>query len=430
MIKRVRIRGYKSLDEVDVRLAPLTIVFGSNAAGKSNLLDALALLSRLATSETLDAAFKSHRGAPLEAFTFERGGVAELQRRPVASFSISVDIELSDLVVDGVEAELRELEPGLAPASRVLERLLRYSLTIQINTASGQLQVLSERAEAIDEGGLPKSGRRFLGDEPEMRERRLLLSEARGAGHRTREIIGPKQTALSKALDPASYPHLAALREELARWRVYFLDPAAMRQETALRNVDSLGTDGSDIAAFYNTLQVEQPLQFGAFVKALQHAISSVSGLEVERTSEGYLRLVLDEGGIAVPSRLMSEGTLRYLGLLAITNPLSPLRFVGIEEPENGIDPRRLAFVARLLTAAVDRGSTQFLVNTHSPVLPEYFLGEDSAGLVHSRKVGARTIFETFSATGSLYQEEIRAALEDQPITPFRDRIVRGDFGG
>lgn len=429
MIKRVRIRGYKSLDEVDVRLSPLTVVFGSNAAGKSNLLDALGLLSRMATSETLDAAFKAHRGAPLEAFTFQRGGVAELQRQPVASFSISVDVELSDLVVDAIEAELSELESGPDSPAVVLERRLRHSLTIQINTASGQLRVRSERVEAIDEGGTP--GRRFLGDEPEMRERRLLRSEVSGAsGHRGREIIGPNQTALSKALDPAIYPHLAALREELSRWRVYFLEPVAMRQETALRNVDSLAPDGSDIAAFYNTMQVERPLQFGAFVKALQHAILTVSGLEVERTSEGYLRLLLNEDGIAVPSRLMSEGTLRCLGLLAITNPLSPLRFVGIEEPENGIDPQRLAFVARLLTSAVDRGSTQFLVNTHSPVLPEYFLGDESAGLLHSRKVAGRTVFEAFEAAGPLYEEEIRAALEDRPITPFRDRIVRGDFGG
>lgn len=400
MIKRVRINGYKSLDEVDVRLAPLTVVFGSNAAGKSNLLDALALLSRLVTSETLDAAFKAHRGAPLEAFTFERGGVAELQRRTVVSFSISVDIELSDAVVDSIEAELLDNLPV-----QVVERQLRYSLTVQISTASGQLRVVNERAEAVDETGEPKPLRPFLGDEWMLRERRLLRSEVAEEDQRRGEIIAPNQTALSKVLDPSSYPHLAALREELARWRVYFLDPAAMRRETALRNVDSLAPDGSDIAAFYNTLQVEKPLQFEAFVRALRHAISSISDLEVERTSEGYLRLLLDEGGIRVPSRLMSEGTLRYLGLLAITNPLRPLSFVGIEEPENGIDPQRLAFVARLLTSAVDRGSTQFLVNTHSPVLPEYFLGDESASLVHCHKVGGRTVFETFDATGPLFQD-------------------------
>jgi len=428
MIKRVRVNGYKSLAEVDVPLAPLTVVFGPNAAGKSNLLDALALLSRLATSETLDAAFKAHRGAPLEAFTFERGGVAELQRRPVASFSISVDIELSDSVVEGIETELHDLERSSGASRKVAERRLRYSLTVQISTASGRLRVVNERAEALQATGEPKPSRPYLGEEYMLGERRVLRCEI--AAGRGREIIAPNQTALSKVLDPASHPHLAALREELARCRVYFLDPAAMRQETALRNVDWLATDGSDIAAFYNTLRVERPLQSGAFVKVLQEAISSVSGLEVERTSEGYLRLVLDEGGISVPSRLMSEGTLRYLGLLAITNPISPLRFVGIEEPENGIDPRRLASVARLLTSAVDRGSTQFLVNTHSPVFPDHFLGEEPASLVHSRKAGRRTVFETFDATGPLLQEEIQAAPGDQPVTPFRDRMVRGDYGG
>ena len=49
MLKRVHIKGYKSLSDVEVRLSPLTLLFGPNAAGKSNFLDALQLLSKLAT---------------------------------------------------------------------------------------------------------------------------------------------------------------------------------------------------------------------------------------------------------------------------------------------------------------------------------------------------------------------------------------------
>ncbi len=57
MLKRIRIQGYKSLPDVAVKLSPLTLLFGPNAAGKSNFLDALQLLSKLATSRTLKEAF-------------------------------------------------------------------------------------------------------------------------------------------------------------------------------------------------------------------------------------------------------------------------------------------------------------------------------------------------------------------------------------
>ena len=53
MLKRISVRGYKSLENVEVRLSQLAVLFGPNAAGKSNVLDALQLLSKLGTSRTL-----------------------------------------------------------------------------------------------------------------------------------------------------------------------------------------------------------------------------------------------------------------------------------------------------------------------------------------------------------------------------------------
>ena len=58
MLKRVHIKGLKSLADVEVRLEPLTVLLGPNASGKSNFLDALLLLSKLGTSRTLKDAFE------------------------------------------------------------------------------------------------------------------------------------------------------------------------------------------------------------------------------------------------------------------------------------------------------------------------------------------------------------------------------------
>jgi AAA15 family ATPase/GTPase len=58
MLKHIEITGYKSLVDVQVDLQPLVVLFGPNGVGKSNFLDALQLLSRMAISPTLKAAFE------------------------------------------------------------------------------------------------------------------------------------------------------------------------------------------------------------------------------------------------------------------------------------------------------------------------------------------------------------------------------------
>jgi AAA15 family ATPase/GTPase len=73
MLKRVHIRDFKSLADVELRLEPLTVLLGPNASGKSNFLDALLLLSKLGTSRTLKDAFDCpYRGKPIESFLSAR----------------------------------------------------------------------------------------------------------------------------------------------------------------------------------------------------------------------------------------------------------------------------------------------------------------------------------------------------------------------
>ncbi len=108
MIKRVRIQGFKSLKDVEVELFPLTVLFGPNASGKSNLLDALQLLSAMGTRETLLQAFDPpFRGEPLEAFSFGPGGIEEFTAQERLRLRIEVDVQLSKAVVDTVNRQVR-----------------------------------------------------------------------------------------------------------------------------------------------------------------------------------------------------------------------------------------------------------------------------------------------------------------------------------
>lgn len=430
MIKRIRVQGYKSLYDVDVELAPLTVIFGPNAAGKSNLLDALSLLSRMVSRENLDAAFSDHRGSPLEAFSLGHEGMAGIQERDSATFSMSVDLELSEGAVAATEAAVRQAREGLPSSTgsrrSVIERRLRYSVSVEVITRTGHLRVVDEKLEALKSDWSPKESRRpFLEVFPKKGRIHLRMEKQ---AHPIYEDIGQDRTIASKPLYPPHHPHIAAFREELSRWRFYFLQPPAMREEVALKEVETLAWDGSDLAAFYNTLQAVNPRQFQALGKALSRVVPTIESVEVVRTPQGLVRLEIDEGGLRLPSRLTSEGTLRVLGLLAITNPLRPSSFIGYEEPENGIHPARLKLVADLLTNSANRGTAQFLVNTHSPVLPEYFMDVEGASLIHCRRSRRQTVFESFMTSGPLLAEsEIEAAL-DEGSTRFRDKVVRGDL--
>ena len=385
----------------------------------------------MVTQPTLEAAFREHRGTALEAFALDTGGLPGLQARDTARFSLGADIELSDETVSSVEAQIRRAREGLDGTSTgrrrsVTERRLRYQLTVEIVTKSGHLRVMDEKLEALRADWTPRGSRNaFIERLPDHNRIRLRMEKQ---GHPTYEDLGQDRTVASKPLYAPHYPHITALKEEMSRWRFYFLEPSAMREEVALKEVRVLAPNGSDVAAFYNTLQTANPRQFDALAKSLKQVIPSLGAIEVERTDQGFVRLMVDESGMPLSSRLISEGTLRVLGLLAITNPLTSISVVGFEEPENGVHPPRLAMVAKLLSAAADRGQTQFIINTHSPVLPDFFDDLENAVLIRCRKEGRASVFEPFRDPGALFRRnEVEAALEERPTT-LGERIVRGDF--
>ena len=95
MLSRLAVKGFKSLAEVEVTFPRLAVLFGPNAAGKSNLLDAVQALSHAGTARTLsDALSEPIRGYPVEAFAFPRGGLAALLSQKAARFSLDADLSI------------------------------------------------------------------------------------------------------------------------------------------------------------------------------------------------------------------------------------------------------------------------------------------------------------------------------------------------
>src|SRR3954470_23603268 len=103
VLRRIDIKGFKSLVDVQLELPRLAVLAGPNAAGKSNVLDAFQMLARAGTQRTLaDALSAPIRGFPAEAFTLPPGGLQELLTQPSAAFSIEADVEARLAVRNGV----------------------------------------------------------------------------------------------------------------------------------------------------------------------------------------------------------------------------------------------------------------------------------------------------------------------------------------
>ncbi|MDD2676617.1 MAG: AAA family ATPase [Methylacidiphilaceae bacterium] len=440
MLNRIKIRGYKSLRDVEVRLQPLSVLFGPNAAGKSNFLDALQLLSKTASSRTLKEAFEPpYRGKPLESFSFPENGLKGLLAQGSARFRIEADFTLSKAVVDGVNKQVRDLrrpsDSGSSSASTperaqeaVRERDLRYCIEIEMLPKSGILRVVDEYLAALNRKGEPTGNRDpFLS----RRDNRLHL-RLEGQAHPTYLDLYLDHSILSLPHYPPYYPHLVAARQELESWLFFYFEPRErMRAANPVKEVRHIGLMGEELPAYLNTLKALEPRQFGAVEKALHTILPQIESIDVEVNDLGEVELRLKEAGILIPARVLSEGTLRILGMLALTGAKEPPSLVGFEEPENGIHPRRIELIAEFLKTRSSLGQTQYIVTTHSPILPD-LIPDDSLFVVQKSESG--TGIEPLTTYGNLGEltrkRDIDLALKDRKEEHLlvSERLLRGDF--
>jgi len=432
MLKRIKIQGFKSLADVEVNLEFLSVLIGPNASGKSNFLDALHLLSRIATSRTLREAFAPpYRGKPLESFTFGKGGVASLLEQEKVSFRMEVDVQLSPSVIASVNQQIQAMNGTPAPKKNVgsplplvREKNLRYCIEVEMLPAQGILRVADESLVALTTKGQRKRNRKpFI---ERIGERVHLRMEGQPRPLCYERYL--EQSILSERLHPSLHPHAVAMQEELARWATFYFEPRErMRVSTPVTEVHHIGLMGENLAALLNTLQALNEQQFQYLEKELEAVIPAITGIDVSVNSVGDVELNLQEGEKLVSSRVVSEGTLRALGLLALRDVKGETTLVGLEEPENGIHPRRISLVAEILDNRRLMEDTQFIVTTHSPLLLEFIRPEF---FYVCRQVDGVTVIEPFiTRMKSLWPKlDIKEALEDLDEMSIPKRMLRGDL--
>ena len=358
MLTRFRVQGFKSLLDVELELAPLVVLMGPNASGKSNLLEALLLLSRLATEQTLSAALEPPlRGYPLEAFSLPEGGLEALLQQDCADLSLEAVVQPSQTEQSGSQA-------------------LNYRAGVRIQPKTGALE-------------------------------------------KTDELLNNKN--LSRSFTYSQLLDLKLLHRELATWQTYYLDPrVAMREPQPPREVTDIGPRGEWIAPFLHRLKESENhfKYFRAIGRALQQAIPTIESLEVDLDPRrGTLDILIQQDGTSYSSRVVSEGTLRVLALCCLAANPWPGKLVAFEEPENGVHPRRIEVIADLLASMASEGKSQVVVTTHSPTLIAAMLqkSQENPGqikLFRCSQIGRATQVKPFEISGPLLNDpEIREAL-------------------
>jgi len=407
MLNRIHIQGFKSLRDATVELAPLVVLFGPNAAGKSNLLEALLLLSRLVGERTLSEAFaEGIRGYPLEAFTLADGGLEQLLHGPLPHLRLEV-----------------EMSTPLPTASRRRPDILSYQVEVAIDPHSGRLSVQDERLEDLTANHKPRHRNPCL--EKMAREREgistdvLAIRRQGSPSHPYEESVGLPHTIVSNRQFTGAerYPLFDQLHQEIGTWRILYLDPIkSMRDPQPPRDVNDIGSRGEWLVPYLHRLKYQQPQSFDAVKRVIAMAIPTFTALRTDLNEmRGELELSIQMDGLWLPSRVVSEGTLRLLALCAMAaNPFQK-GLVAFEEPENGVHPRRIEVVTRLLARA--SRSQQVIVTTHSPQVVVEMVRMIRDGELEARNV--RLIRCATTAAGSTYQpfDSLGPLLDDNDIT-------------
>lgn len=391
MLTRIEIDGFKSFERFELDVPPFAVIVGPNAAGKSNLFDALRLLSQLAVTD-VRSAMRELRGEPHEFFRSVPGS------GPVDSFQIAVETLLPPRVRDSYGQEQLVLS-----GTRV-----RYEVTLERREVEGieRFYVAEERARPISKKQdrwaphhrspskafrqlfLSYSGRKSPFLDTNVTDQPIFEMHQDGTQGRVRRLPAShaEATALSTVTVAREFLHLYALREELRSLRYLQLDPAAERRPSPFDAPDLLERDGSNLAAVLFRIQQEtrtsdRPRGALADIRAdLAELIPGVTDLVVERDDERReyrLKLAMRDGQ-TFSSRVASDGTLRVLALVALLHDPRHYGTLLFEEPENGVSKRRLgdlmSYLRNRCTSTVedsyepDAALHQIIVNTHSPV--------------------------------------------------------------
>jgi predicted ATPase len=371
MLTTLAIANYRSLREFIAPLGPLNVVTGPNGSGKSSVYRALRLLAVTA-----------------------RGGVIP---------SLAREGGLPSTLWAGPERFSRGMLAGVEPVQGT-----RRSEPVSLRLGFAG----DEFGYAIDLG-LPVPGQTQFSLDPVIKRECIwngpllrpsaLLVDRQGASIRARDDSGEWQTVpqpvasfdsmMTEFSDPRTAPEMIAVREQIRSWRFY--DHFRTDSESPVRlpqigpHTPVLSDDGADLAAALQTIrEIGDPAALDAAID------DAFPGSRIAITNlEGRFEVTMHQHGLLRPLKgaELSDGTLRYLLLVAALLTSRPPALLVLNEPETSLHPDLLPALARLIARAARH--SQVLVVSHAARLIAALEREDgSQSIVLEKQLGATRI--------------------------------------
>lgn len=378
MITRLAIAGYRSLRDARLGLGMLNVVTGANGSGKSSLYRALKLLADIA------------QGLIIRSLAAEGGLHSTLWAGP-ETFSRAV--RRGEYPVEGTVRKT-PISLKLGFGGRDYGYAIDLGLPSPSSSQFARDPVIKVESQWTGET-LGRSNAFAVRNGPCVR-----IRDDSGAWKTVIDHLAPFDSMMTHCSDPRQAPELLLLRERMRDWRFY--DHFSTDRDAPARR-PQIGTytpvlagDGSDLAAAVQT--IHEIGNAAAFDGAVADAFP---GCEVGVSSnDGYFELQMKQHGLLRPLKAaeLSDGTLRYLLLVAALLSPRPPALMILNEPETSLHPDLLPPLARLITQAAAR--SQIIVVSHSAALV--------SGIAEASSVNLVTLDKQFGET--LVDEEERPA--------------------
>ena len=352
MITSLRLIDFKNFADATLRMGPFTVIVGANASGKSNLRDAFRLLHGIGRGYNLADAVGGRYGAGGQVeWSQVRGAFGEIIRFGRPAFGLQV-----------------EMNGG------------RYSITVSNNERKpGTLRVTREELCLGGWEPIYASHPGFFDPvDDQDADEHLLLRMAKTGGQRkygARIAVRPDQPALTQIREHgrvAKYhkDRVRQVLDVLGAMRFLDLSPESIRQP-AFPAQTVLGDSGENLPAVLKEICADPDRR-----ETLAEWTRELTPMDVRdfefRTdpTTGKVQLAFREStGREVSAWVASDGTLRFLAMLAALLGANPARLYFFEEIDNGIHPSRLRLLADLIERCTAENGVQVVATTHSPDL-------------------------------------------------------------
>lgn len=337
-LKSFRLRNFKAIQDSGViHFEPLTVLIGNNGSGKSSLIEGLRAFREISEDDLVQV-FQRWHG-------YENIWYKGLTRNLVTSGKRGSQYEQFDNPI-GFEVK-GHYEHG--------------SYTVKTTVGLG-----------VDKGV-------FISQEEVTVGRQVAFTrDARGRvqfkGKAPAEF-GSVKIETNVPMDPglSIIGEIPYLDKIVSAWQFLGFDPVAMGEFSAPYRTKpvELTEDGDNIAEYLLEIKNSNQSAFEGIVETLKYILPYAQDLQPRLVSglEQVIYLEMTEGEFTAPSWVLSTGTLRLVGFLALLRHPEPPPLIVIEEIENGLDPRTLNLIVDEIRNVLEAGKTQIIATTHSPYL-------------------------------------------------------------